>query len=179
MKRALFRASQAGDPTPRHSPLTAVGMARPDRCAVSGSRRAPPRAHGGAPGSRVRGAHGAAIMGGLPGEGLGALAEGVPPRTSVRCRNTGSADARCARHGAGSRQLIRRWPVKASARRAPPLRPPGRSACVLARVSAFLSTIDTPTRNRQDHVRASGNIPSVAWWMIAARARRASARTQQ
>ena len=107
MKRVLFRASQAGRPMSRHSPFrTAVGIKRPDRCAVPGSGRVPPLAHAGAPGSRIRGEHGAAIMGGLAGEGLGALAEGVPPGASVRCRNTGSADARCVRRGAARRSKL-------------------------------------------------------------------------
>ena len=149
MERALFRASQAGHPTSRHSPFrTAVGMERPDRCAVPGSGRAPPRAHAGAPGSRIRGEHGAAIMGGLTGEGLGAPAEGVPPRASVRCRNTGSADARCERRGAGSRQPIRQWPVTTSARRAPPARPLGRRACAPARVARSGGMRMKPAKSR-------------------------------
>ena len=151
MKRALFRASQAGHPVSRHSPFrTAVGIERPDHCAVPGSGRAPPRAHAGAPGSRIRGEHGAAIMGGLAGEGLGAPVEGVPPRASVRCRNTGSADARCVRRGAGSRQPIRRWPVTASARRAPPAAA-GRGP-LLCRRAPHALVVDRKTPRKPDGV---------------------------
>lgn len=40
--------------------------------------------HAGAPGSQLRGKHGIRIMGGLAGEGPGALVEGAQPRVGSR-----------------------------------------------------------------------------------------------